>query len=64
MEDFVPAKYCRSDKSWKVNTEKTTLEFISPYSYLALEANHKCSAKAGVPSELWKTSATTLLASW
>lgn len=62
MTGFVPAKYFSGDKAWKVKTEKTTLELISHFCYQALEANHKLSPAARVPSKPWETS-TSLVAS-
>lgn len=54
MKGFVPAKYFTSDKARRVKTEKTTLEVLSSFCYLALEANHKLWLMAGALSEPWK----------
>lgn len=61
MKGFVPAKYFTSDKARKVKTEKTTLEQLSSFCYLA---NHKLLPVAGALSEPWETSATLLARSW
>lgn len=60
MKSFVPTKYFSSDKAWKVKTEKSVLELISPSCYLAVEANQELQPAAGVPSEPWETGATLL----
>jgi len=54
---FVPGRYFSSDKAWKVKTEKTALELISPFCYLALEENNELLPAAGVSCEPWEAGA-------